>query len=356
MIYSSFRTRCASRLQDSTVSGQASSNSIYPTAELDLAITEGLHELAKYAKHLVLVPYTIESRTGTATSTTASHLVDATEAQFLSTDTGKVVYNTADKTWALITAYTSASDVTLSKDIMASGEGYEIYNIGCQNSKQINISDPTDILWVDSVEYPVGTSVNFYDDKGNPRILTLDTWVEGSKVVTSGDQPNTTVHVYFNKRHKLSQLTDFAGAVNYSAGYAAGSTSMVVASLGTTETIEADQEFTVANMRGVYTVTTAVTLSGGGGTISFYPGLQSAVANAAVLTFTQTTLTPELEDMLFDIVVTRSLYSKLLSFIPTVNVGSADTATKFMAIADREQMRLQQRLNALVRTKSATKY
>lgn len=66
-------------------------------------------------------------RSGLATVTTASHLIDTTKNQFAASDVGKTVYNTTDKTSAVITEYTSPSDVTLDTDIMAKDEGYEIY-------------------------------------------------------------------------------------------------------------------------------------------------------------------------------------------------------------------------------------
>ena len=68
-------------------------------------------------------------RSGVATALSASHLVDTTKNQFATSDVGKTVYNTTDKTTAVITEYTSPSDVTLDTDIMAKDEGYEIYPV-----------------------------------------------------------------------------------------------------------------------------------------------------------------------------------------------------------------------------------
>jgi hypothetical protein len=62
--------------------------------------------------------------TGTATSTSANHLVD-TSAAFVTADVGRWVWNTTDNTYAKITARNSASDVTLASDIMANTEGYK---------------------------------------------------------------------------------------------------------------------------------------------------------------------------------------------------------------------------------------
>jgi hypothetical protein len=61
---------------------------------------------------------------GSATSTSANHLVD-TGAAFVAADVGRTVWNTTDNTYARITARNSGTDVTLDADIMANGEGYK---------------------------------------------------------------------------------------------------------------------------------------------------------------------------------------------------------------------------------------
>ncbi|KKK61553.1 hypothetical protein LCGC14_3013190, partial [marine sediment metagenome] len=136
-------------------------------------------------------------------------MVDATKSQFLSTDVDKVIRNTTNNTWAIVTAYVSATQLTLSKDIMVDGnEHYEIYNKGCTNRFQINIEDVTDYFGpeehgVVSVEYPIGTRRNF-SIEGD--ILTIDVRrVSDSKVVEPAT--NTEVLVKFETRQRVSQLT-----------------------------------------------------------------------------------------------------------------------------------------------------
>ena len=63
---------------------------------------------------------------GNATATTASHLIDTTNNPFTSLMVGKYVKNTTDNTYTTITAYNSTSDVTVSDDIFANAEGYQI--------------------------------------------------------------------------------------------------------------------------------------------------------------------------------------------------------------------------------------
>jgi hypothetical protein len=70
------------------------------------------------------------SKLGTASATTPDHLIDTTLNPFTPADVGKWVYNSTDYTYAIVTAYNSTSDLTLDTDIMANGEGYELY-AGC---------------------------------------------------------------------------------------------------------------------------------------------------------------------------------------------------------------------------------
>ena len=64
-----------------------------------------------------------------ATGTTANKLVDAGGA-FLTAGIQKnaIVYNTTDTTCAFVTAVDDATTLSLSADIMATGENYTIYN------------------------------------------------------------------------------------------------------------------------------------------------------------------------------------------------------------------------------------
>jgi hypothetical protein len=73
------------------------------------------------------------SVSGTTDGVTASKLVDST-ASFTSNLLGYIVYNTTDSTVATVTAVDSATTLSLSADIMDSGEAYTIYaddNNGC---------------------------------------------------------------------------------------------------------------------------------------------------------------------------------------------------------------------------------
>lgn len=73
------------------------------------------------------------SQSGTATGTTANKLVDSAGG-FTNNLIGYIVYNTTDNTAATVTGVDSATELSLSADIMASGEAYVLYadaNLGC---------------------------------------------------------------------------------------------------------------------------------------------------------------------------------------------------------------------------------
>jgi len=321
--YTDFRDDIEAKVQDS-------GNTYYTAALLDKFIVQAFRDSARWVPHIVFVAFEIESRRGSATSTSSGNLVDASNSQFSSSDVGKRVYNQYDKTWATITGYTSATTVTLSKDIFTSGESYRIFNADCFSEKQVNINSVTaveDYIGVARVEYPVGTPRNFTLSGANNDILEVlyDYPMPDSFQANS----DITVHVYFKKRHKLSQLTDFAGAVNLGAGYSAGDTSMVLDSLQASGTIEEGQEFTLPYSSWVYTVTSAATIATNAATITFYPGLEIDVSDDTVVTFRKSTLTPALEMILPDYVagltsvsLSQTPLQQILACVSTISTVS----------------------------------
>lgn len=76
---------------------------------------------------------------------------------------------------------------------------------------------------------------------------------------------------------------DQAGALT--ANLAAGATSLAIGSLGATETLKAGDTFSIAGNTQRYTVQTDVTMSGGAGTVAFYPEAAQAYSSGAVVTF-----------------------------------------------------------------------
>lgn len=68
----------------------------------------------------------LEITSGTGTGTTANKLVDSNAAFTEAEHLGKTVYNSTDDTWAKIDAVDDANTLSLSADIMASGEAYSV--------------------------------------------------------------------------------------------------------------------------------------------------------------------------------------------------------------------------------------
>lgn len=318
-----------STLIDEVQSAHNDDTTNYTDAKVTLALEDAFREVSDYQPYVRKVSFFIESRTGTATTDTASALVDATESQFLSTDVGKVIHNTQNNTWAVVTAWVSATQLTLSKDIMVDGdEAYEIFNKGCSTKFQINIEDVND--WVGSavhgviaVEYPIGSRRNFTIDGD---ILTIDVEaVADSKVVDPAT--NTEVLVWFETRQRVSQLADLAGTVNGTP--AAGATTFTIAAVGSgTDVIAEDTLFYFygPTVRGTYKIKYDLTLSGGGGAIIFWPGLESAPANGAIVAFIGSTLDTTLERLVVELTIART---GMIIHPNAISKGGAGTYRRF---------------------------
>ncbi len=318
LTFALLKTRISSLLQDP-------SGTIFKTAtdgEMELEIIDSGFEVARWVPYMDSVPavFQIESRTGSATSDTSGALVDAINAQFLSTDAGKVVYNIDDKKWGIVTAFVSTFQLTLNKDLFPDGdETYYMFNKGCTETNQINISDIIDRYEIadgDRIEYPIGTRRNVADVEGDILTIGVDTTAVDNSNQTNDAAPNVDVHVYFRKRHFILVMTDLSGIVDLTAGYSAGDTSMVIDNLTDGDIIKAGQLFTIASTRGTYRVTTDVTVSSSEAIVAFYPGLENDVDNDTVVTFTQSTLTPTLEPLFTRYVAAKLAINKPGVIIP----------------------------------------
>ena len=300
------------------------------TTEVAYWIEESLKELATYDPHIVRVPFKIESRSGTATSgTTTKTLEDTTNDQFLATDDDneKVVYNTTDETWAVITSYSTAETVGLSANIMAEGENYKIYNKHCYNNKQIYIGDVGDYLKVDKVEYKCSKwprswrNWKIYGD-----VLEIDI----DFTPTDTDE----VNVYYARPHKLCQLTTLIGACTNIEPV--DETTLAVKGLTGTEIIEIGDELYIAGHRSLYTVTTGVTLVAGAGNIIVSPGMEFATAVDDVITFTKSTLKPQHEEIFCHLVAARAVLSDNIRHINAIPKGGANVWSDYQSWAERK--------------------
>jgi hypothetical protein len=183
-------------------------------------------------------------------------------------------------------------------------------------NKLIDYSLVTDYVRLPTVcEYPLLTLHNLLLKGNKLEIQTDDT-------PTDGD----SVRIYFDKRHKVSQLTDFVAAVDNGSGYAAGTTTMAIKGLASADTlIERDQEFTIAGLDETYTITADATITTNTATITFFPGLEDAVLDDAVITLTESTLTPDLEEAIIQLSVAKGLMSKPILTTNQINVSASVT-------------------------------
>lgn len=337
---------------------QDTGNAKFSTIDINEKIDEVLVEVSLAVPYVSRDIYTIESRFGSCSATSTSNLTDTNKSPFVSTDTEKIVYNTTDKTWAVIESVTSSSVVALSADIFTVGEGYEIYNKGCWNTKQLNIEDSDDFLWILGAVYPVQPIFSASPPLRHMRnvrlvnrrnILEIDVgWVDNSGVSAA----DKDVHVYFARQHKLNTMTDLAGTVN--GALAVGAKTAILAAVTDADaTIYKDTLFTLALASGIdsrltYRVTADATISSTAATIYFTPALEAIVATSAVITFIGSTLPPELEPLVVQLACADLLMSWSISKIDEVNKGGASVSDKYYRTGEALRAKAERKLKALI--------
>ena len=291
---------------------QDSANEVWTAATLQDDLDRAIRELSRLDPYTVLITLELESRTGQATATTAGALVDTTESQFLAGDVGKVLFNSTDNTWTIVDAFVSTSQLTLARDIMVSGESYELYNQDCWDRLQLYLGSVEGYVGpnrgVEAVYYPAQgsrrTQRNFRVDG---RVLTLE--YDGS--VGDSKQANlrsriVDVDIWIRRNHFVTRLTDLTGAVDLGAGYSKGDTLVHMDALAASEVIKEGQEFTIAGLRGRYWVTVDTTLASNEGDVTFFPPLDNALADDDVVTLAQSSLDTRQEDLVAELAAGRA--------------------------------------------------
>lgn len=307
------------------------SNVLYTTAVLATQMEEVLRELSQRRPLMQTLTFEFETRTGSTSSTTSGALVDSGEAQFRASDVGKVVYNDSTDDYAIVTAFVSTSQLTISRDIFqTTGDAYDMFNENCRHYRELFIGDVLDGVGADSgvrhVFYPLRRNPErerSYTDLGDGRLeVDIGFRPDDSSIA----QANIKVDVTFARRHQVSQLTDLLGAL--SSGASAGAVSIAVDNFNASEVVAEDQELTIAGLRGKYRVTNSggVTLTGGAGTLAIFPPLESAVDSSDVVTMLGSSLTRDLERHFVHLVAAEAQISVATLFLRRADLGATEIA------------------------------
>ena len=149
------------------------SNADLHSVRLDLYIWTGTHSQrnASYKRYSLTKEQLLdELDRGTTTATTANKLVDSTQNFTDTAQVGSFIKNTTDDTTASVTAIDSDTTLSLSSDIMASGENYivfakpyvvfELSELARDFMETEYNNYATDTLWIDA-------DITIYDSDGN---------------------------------------------------------------------------------------------------------------------------------------------------------------------------------------------
>jgi len=335
---------------------QDTGNAEFTAAEINYQMEESLKELGSYQKHENLCPvvFKIESRYGTVSATSTSNLTDTVKTQFVSGDATneKIVHNTTDDTWATVASYTSTSVLALNADIFVSGDTYEIYNKRCYNKRQIYIGDVNDYLRIAKVEYPIGRPRNWTLINNN--IIEIDVVYVGDSNSTLGTLESVDVLVWFAKPHILSQTVDLAGEALGAAS--AGATTFAVDGLGATVIIEEGNQFTIENHRSIYTTIGDQTTSANAATFTIYPALEAAVSDNDDVTFVSSTLLPDDEDILAEMVAARLCIYHAPKFFKAIGAMGPATSANYSSWGERRLAMVRQKLSRQAGARTAYLY
>lgn len=226
--------------------------------------------------------------------------------------------------------WTRAQLGTLKEDALVEASPYSPYLYKetvhtTADSRELDISIITNLIEVEHAEYKTGKDplqyrgVNVYGD-----ILTLDTTLKPSA-------DDEDVYLFCKKVHTLvPDMDDKTGAVNNGSDYAAGATSIILDALGT-GTIYKNTIVSFAGTNGQYLVSADATITTNAATIVLDHGLLEAVVDDTVVTFICSTLTPELEKWLPELIAARAKLNWLgtgrTEMVTAVNVADQAAAS-----------------------------
>ena len=182
---------------------------------------------------------------GTTTSTTANKLVDSTQNFETTAQVGSFIKNTTDSTTASVTAIDSDTTLSISSDIMASGENYilfakpyvvfELSELARDFMETEYNNYATDTLWIDAditIYDSTGTIVQvnsqdvntstflgidgygYFEDGTNPRSVQYTTpmVLQHNTTVYYNDGADIKIPIYAEAQTVTATLTSTAGA------------------------------------------------------------------------------------------------------------------------------------------------
>ena len=337
----------------------------WTAAYIGTQLEKSLKDISAIHPYVIRESYRFETRYGTAstTSATASVLVDTPNAQFGSGDVGKEVFNLTDRTMAKIIGFTSTAQVSLSKDIFAINEQYEIYNEDCHDHRQLNLKNMVDYIGtqhgIEKVVYPVDTYPeerrNFHLEGQNEEILTVE--LDSKPPNSKEEEADVEAFIFFNTRQRITQLTDMSALLSASA--AVGATTIALTACQSAGTIKQGDMFSIANMRGLYRVTADTAIaSSASSAVPFWPGLDSNIANSAVVSFIGSTLSPILERIAVELTVGYCMVTGegAVKMADDVVIGGVHAASNYYAMGQARREGALKELRMMVKPKTSQVY
>ena len=227
------------------------SNADLSSVKLELYIWTGTYAQrnASYKRYTLTKEQLLdELDRGTTTATTANKLVDSTQNFQTTAQVGSFIKNTTDSTTASVTAIDSDTTLSISSDIMASGENYilfakpyvvfELSELARDFMETEYNNYATDTLWIDAditIYDSTGTIVQvnsqdtntssflgidgygYFEDGTNPRSVQYTTpmVLQHNTTVYYNDGADIKIPIYAEAQTVTATLTSSAGADIY---------------------------------------------------------------------------------------------------------------------------------------------
>lgn len=217
---------------------------------------------------------------------TYAEIIDA--ASTILEDTGNAIF--ADATLAV---HISNGLATMARYKPYQSKETRLLAVG---SKEVNVQDVPNLINVLKAEYEIS--------QNPPAYRNVTWWGDNIEIGTDANPAALDkVVLYCEKSHTLvAAPSTLAGAVNNNPGpYAVGATSIVLDGLGT-GAIKQDTLVYFTGIAGEYRVTADVSIVANAATIAILPGLLEALPDNTIVTFKVSTLSPDLERILPELV------------------------------------------------------